>query len=620
MTGPHKQKMEAGRAAVLAAISGDQRKVAGDDQRKVAGDDAGQGPIARPCWRVFDDWTEIDGKRRAPGVWRFDVKTGADGVPTDADLWVCSPLHVTAVTHAGGDDFGRLLRFKPTRGPWREWPMPMELLKGAGEELRGHLLRCGVEIDPKNRTLLATYLQGQHPARDVMAIGHTGWHCGERGRLFVLPREVIGQGDTSGVIFQSAHIERSGGEYGIAGTMDGWRADIGARLAGNAVLIFAVSAALAGTLQGPLARTTGGGVHLYGESSKGKTATLLAAASVWGGRDFCGTWRATANGLEGTAERRNDTVLLLDEMKQADPREIDQIVYMLGNGTGKARAGRDGSPRAARRWLLFALSNGEQPLHVFMAADGRRVHAGQDVRLPSVLVTDRAHGAFDCIHGEATPKRFADTLMAATQRHYGHVGPAFIRALLESGDIDRLSELEEIALGAFAHDGEQEGRVAASFALAALAGTLAVKYGLLPIGAGEAQAAAVDLYDRWRASRPGGNHESARVLEAVADFIARHGDSRFSDLAPGGFNDLPVRVVNRAGFFKTGADGDRVYLFTSAGLREAVAGFDLSYALTVLDAAGWIVERGQTRLSKATRAGGTAQRLYYLAPKQDGGA
>ena len=62
---------------------------------------------------------------------------------------VCSPLYIDAVTYDGyGNNFGWLLRFKTTKGIWREWAMPMELLKGSGDELRGELLAMGVQIQP----------------------------------------------------------------------------------------------------------------------------------------------------------------------------------------------------------------------------------------------------------------------------------------------------------------------------------------------------------------------------------------------------------------------------------------------------------------------------------------
>ena len=66
----------------------------------------------RPCFRTFDEWiTGRDGGKLRPGVWYFDNKAGRDG-DTLTQQWVCSPLHIEAVTCDGQDNnFGRLLRF-----------------------------------------------------------------------------------------------------------------------------------------------------------------------------------------------------------------------------------------------------------------------------------------------------------------------------------------------------------------------------------------------------------------------------------------------------------------------------------------------------------------------------
>ena len=102
------------------------------------------------------------------------------------------------MTFDGQDNnFGRLLRFKNTLGRWREWAMPMELLRAAGDELRGELLAMGVEIDPNAKRLLANYLQAKPPKRRVRCALQVGW-CDDS---FVLPDAVIGP-KASGVIFQ----------------------------------------------------------------------------------------------------------------------------------------------------------------------------------------------------------------------------------------------------------------------------------------------------------------------------------------------------------------------------------------------------------------------------------
>src|SRR5215212_7415825 len=130
-----------------------------------------------------------------------------------------------------------------------------------------------------------------------------------------------------------------------------------------------------------------GGFHPKGSSRSGKTVTLRIAGSVWGGGGVLGfarAWRATANGLEGVAEAHNHALLCLDEMGQVDAREAGEIAYMLANGTGKGRAGRDGSPRRSAQWQLVFLSTGELSLAEKMAEVGKAPKAGQEVRLVEI--------------------------------------------------------------------------------------------------------------------------------------------------------------------------------------------------------------------------------------------
>ncbi|MCZ7019328.1 hypothetical protein OH415_26795, partial [Salmonella enterica] len=68
----------------------------------------------------------------------------------------------------------------------------------------------------------------------------------------------------------------------------------------------------------------------------------------------------------------------------------------------------------------------------------------------------------------------------AVGAHHGHLGPAFVEKLLESDD--RAGLLEDFAgvRASFVEDNAQAGRVADRFAVIALAGEMAIAYGLLP--------------------------------------------------------------------------------------------------------------------------------------------
>lgn len=558
--------------------------------------------VTRPGFAVHDDWTGYG----PPGLYWHGFAGKGDAIE-DVDQWVCSPLYADAIAHGERDaDYGLLLRFQNACGRWREWSMPMRLLKGSGEELRGELLDLGVRIDPASHRLLNSCLMGRHPKRRILAATSTGWH-GD-GSIFVLPERIIGTGE---VRYQSEHAQHDA--FGAGGTMAGWQTDIASRCRKNAMPTFAVSAALAGPLLAKVHRT-GCGFHFVGDSSIGKSTLLNAGASCWGGAGFIRTWKATGNGLEGIAAVLTDTALILDEISEADPREIGAIVYSIGNGTGKSRGARTGGAKAVQRWRVVLLSSGERTLAATMKEGGKVTKAGQQARLLDVPCT-RSMGVFDTLHDLPDGRALSDTLRTAAAVHYGHAGPAFVaRMIADPRDWGTLYA-ETSALPQFAASNELEGRAAGAFALVALSGELATEWGIVPWDEGDALDAAAGAFAAWKADRPKGHTETRQILQAVGDFIAAHGDSRFSNVDTESHAHQPV-IRDRAGWWRD--DGSsRVFLFTPGGLREASPGFDFRRVLEALDTSGWIVHRDDGRRSKKTKVQGRAQNLYAITPPED---
>ncbi|MDP2834120.1 MAG: DUF927 domain-containing protein [Pseudomonadota bacterium] len=564
----------------------------------------------RPCFRVFDDWLEHGGAKYRPGVWYFGIKPGkGDAPPSLTESWVCSPLHIEAITFDGQDNnFGRLLRFRNTLNRWREWAMPMELLKAGGDDLRGELLAMGVEIDPAAKTLLANYLQAKPPKRRMRCALQVGW-CDDS---FVLPDVVIGP-KASGVIFQSG--ERGHDEHTKAGTLEGWQAEIAALAVGNPLLLLALSASFAGPL---LARCNaeGGGIHYVGDSSTGKTTAIEAACATWGGPNFRRSWRATANGMEGAAALFNDCLLALDEISECDPKEVGSIVYALGNGRGKQRASRTGQARGVVRWRCVVLSSGEFTIATTMQEVGHRAKAGQSVRLLDIPAS-RTFGAWDTLHGMASGTAFSDAIKRAAATHHGHAGRALLERLTRDTR-DFCALLERIKdLPHFAADGGegQDKRAAGRFALFALAGEVATEYGLTGWPEGEAIQAAAEGFKVWRGLRGRGNDERRQILDRVSGFIERHGDGRFSDAN----SDHETQTRDRAGWWSDSA-GERAYLFTADGMREALKGFDFGRALDALQEAGALPAPGAGgKRAKFHRIGGRPVKLYTINPDKLGG-
>ncbi|MDD2729297.1 DUF927 domain-containing protein [Malikia sp.] len=569
------------------------------------------GEDERPAYLVFDDWHDDDGTRYAPGVWHFGIKTGkGDAPPAMTQQRVCGPLHIEAVTTDTHDgNYGRMLRFRTTTGKWRTWAIPMALLAGDGMEMRRELLGMGFDIAHRGREQLTAYLLHRAPDRVIQCATQTGWAGPER-QAFVLPDAVIGP-QADGVTYQSDHA--GGDEYTTRGTLAGWQAGTAALAVGNPMLALALSCAFAGPVLA-LVGADSGGINTIGASSKGKSSMLFAACSVWGGPSYRRNWRATSNGLESVAALFNDSLLALDEISQCDPREVGETVYMLGNGQGKSRASRTGGARAAARWRVSILSNGERSIVATMEEGGFKTKAGQAVRIVDLPVTDRAHGVWDTLHQYASGAALSDAIKRESETHYGHAGRAFLERLTRD-DHDAVRELltaikARPEFNADAGEGQYQ-RVAARFAVLALAGELATSYGVTGWQRGEAiHAAAVGL-QLWLGMRDGKttDAEGPQVVDQVTEFIDRHGDSRFSDAEADPQHSPPVR--ERAGYWRD-RDGERAYLFTGQGLKDALKGHDFKRALDHLEQAGMLKTRNKTERIRAI--GGTTKKFYTVKP------
>jgi putative DNA primase/helicase len=560
--------------------------------------------IKRPCFHTHNDWFQLDGNKCPSGLyWHSWTKPKGEQSPEPIDEWISTPIHTISITsNEQNESFGLILRFVNPNGDWREWAAPMHLLKGSAEELRGELLNMGVRINLGKRNMLGKWMMGSYPKARVIAALRTGWHDDS----FVLPQHTIG---AENIRFQSEHAAHN--DFVTAGSLTEWKKSVSSLCSKNPLLILAVSAAFAGPLlkRAKLQETGGAGIHLVGDSSQGKTTALQIAGSVWGAPRFVRTWRATSNGLEATAAALNDTLLLLDEISECNPQEIGAIVYALANGTGKQRAARNGYARESASWRIITLSSGERTLSTHMAEGGKQVKAGQEARLLDVPATSQTHGLFDTLHGEPDGRSFADTLKQATGRHYGHAGPAFVEALVK--DKRDLPELYAKACkipGLTGCDG-LESRAANVFALLGLAGELATEYAITEWDEGEAMQAAQNGFNLWRKFRGQGQTETRQILDAVSEFILRHGDDRFSCIA----NSDHSSVKDRAGYWKEGNnDEGRIYLFNSPALKEAAAGFDIRRILTALDSSNWIVEHDIGKRSKKFKVAGSSKSLYAI--------
>ncbi|MCY1367580.1 hypothetical protein D9M69_545230 [compost metagenome] len=153
------------------------------------------------------------------------------------------------------------------------------------------------------------------------------------------------------------------------------------------------------------------------------------------------------------------------------------------------------------------------------------------------------------------------------------------------------------------------------FAVIALAGEMAIAYGLLPWPVGASLTDSLMLYREWLERVGNGNAEDRQILSGIASFIERHGSSRFSDVDA---EEADTRVLNRAGYWENEPQR-RLYLFYKSGLLEAAAGFGLARIVKALKAAEAIAKRDTDRprnTKKYRLPGGGGTGLYVIDPER----
>ncbi len=506
----------------------------------------------------------------------------AEGENILTPIRICSRLEVIARTRdQAGENHGRLLRFIDPDGLEHRWAMPMELLASDGAAYRQELLSKGLMIDAGKsaRQLLTTYIQTSLPATTVRCVEHTGWN--KDRTAFVFQNGTVGHCGKEPLILQTTSGLTP--TQSVSGSVTDWQ-QVAAQCVGNSRLMFAVSAAFAPPLLLPLGLENGG-IHFRGGSSSGKTTCLRAAASVWGGSDYVQQWRATANGLEGTAAAHNDCLLCLDEMGQMDSCELGKIAYMLANGIGKTRSDKLGESRKRKQWRLLFLSSGEISLSDHMLEAKQRVRAGQEVRVLDIPADGQKYGCFQNLHGTEHGKVFAERLGVLCKSFYGSAGLEFVSCLLPVQDKiiheSRVLMAELSRKFVPSHASGQVQRAFNRFALVAVAGELAISFGITCWPEGAAIEASMHCFNDWlRARGDMGPQEEQAVLSQVRHFFEQHGESR---LTPWHSEDQEKhgKTLMRVGFRKFCEDGEEFFIFPESFKHEICSGFDPEFVAQV---------------------------------------
>ena len=495
--------------------------------------------------------------------------------------FVCSPIEVIAKTRdKSSGTWGRLLQWRDDDNELHKWAMPSSLLQGDAREYRKELANQGLNIttNHKQRSYLDIYIQDYPIHKRALCVDKLGWH----GEQYILPDGAKGRDGKELILYQSAHAINS--TLSQQGTLAEWRDELCKPLAEQSRFVFSIACAFAGQLL-ELLDDDGGGFHVLGSSSMGKSLSLKTAASVWGNPDkYVKTWRSTDNALEGTASEHNDSFLPLDEVSECDPKVVGKAVYMLANGQGKGRSTTTGHNRIAKEWRIIFLSNGEESLQNFMAQAGQKTNAGIEVRVAHIDAdAGKALKTFDSLVLADTGAAQADKIKELSHAYYGVAGIAWLEHITsdKAATTATARQLVSDFMSNYSDLAPQAHRVAKRFAIVAAAGEMATLAGITGWQAGQATTAVMTCLNNWLDNYGrDGEHEQRQIIEHIKALIEQHGSSRFQPCHRKPDQDFEHRVINRIGYhnYDTGE-----YYFTTSTFDEVCSPFSKSKVVQVLD-------------------------------------
>jgi uncharacterized protein (DUF927 family) len=433
-----------------------------------------------------------------------------------------------------------------------------EDLAGDGLATLRSLARHGYDwsYHQKNSLLEALHQLGRGEIPDATITNKTGWH----GKSYVTAHKTYG--DRS-IRFRDWEVSTDALTE-VVGTIEGWRRDVGKKCEGNSRLVLALGTGFSAPLIRLLEIAESGGVHIYGDSSEGKTTSARVLLSITGEKTVQ-TWNQTINGIEGTAEAHSDSAMVLDELHQcSDPKKAGSIAYQLANEEGKIRANVKGDAKKSKNWKIGYFSTGEKSLPDFLRGQGITIKAGQEVRMPSIPASPRnaPFGCFESIHGAESPERFAMDLEIAAAANRGTAGDIFISKLVDDieteGFVERLTaRIREIAdyLTAGIENSAVKRVATKRFALYLCAIELAIDYGIVPFSKESAEKSIKKAFQGWLDDR--GGDGSRDVKEAVSNFLQSISRNLLSNRVYDPRN--PDRgLANILGYWRPSESGDGV--------------------------------------------------------------
>ncbi len=278
----------------------------------------------------------------------------------------------------------------------------------------------GIEITESQASRFIEYLRDyishfRHKLESCTVVSQQGWKeiKGEKG--FVLGSRLLHARGSREVLVLGTNYEQA---LNQKGSPEGWFGTAEKLLTYPRARFLCYCSTAA-----PLLRVLGVKsfiVHLFSETSEGKSTLGRLAISLWGNpQELEKTANATSVGIERLASFYNDLPLFLDETSIVDEKAMKTIVYMIANEVGRIRGEKTGGLQKTSTWKTVVISTGETSLKKESSLGGI---SGRVLEL---------YGGLGAEDAEAV-----ENFNEAASENYGVLGELIIREILNTPEED----------------------------------------------------------------------------------------------------------------------------------------------------------------------------------------
>jgi hypothetical protein len=359
------------------------------------------------------------------GGWTCDA--GGVRMPTERGIVCACPHPIMPVARMRNIDTGvEKVKLAFWRGKqWRQIIVDRKTISAVSKIT--DLADVGISVTSETAKSLVSYFYDVEQANpellpEIECVTRLGWIDRGEGREFV---PYVG-----GVVFDGeAEYKKRFDAVSTRGDFGKWLEFIKTNIRENPNIIARITfaASLASALVKPLYCNCFW-LHLWGESESAKTVLMMCAASIWGNPTISyliTTFNSTYVGNEKGAAFSGSLPYFLDELQIVDSKkEMDALIYMLTEGSGRSRGNKQGGLDNVAYWKNCTISTGEKPINTGRSNGGA------------------VNRVVEC---ECKSKFFEAprSVAAFVQENYGFFGKAFVAYLEKDGVMKHAEELLE---------------------------------------------------------------------------------------------------------------------------------------------------------------------------------